>query len=90
MFRPEYLKPNMRLIFREGRCKGIGVISAVGLEENAPLDDTMVTAATTAETTATTTETATPTTTAGAGKGKATTTSTTTTPGAKKVGVKGR
>lgn len=33
MFRPEYLKPNMRLIFREGRCKGIGVISAVGLEE---------------------------------------------------------
>jgi hypothetical protein len=29
MFRPEFLKVGMRLIFREGRCKGIGVISAV-------------------------------------------------------------
>lgn len=33
MFRPEYLKVGMRMIFREGRCKGIGVISRVCVEE---------------------------------------------------------
>jgi len=27
MYHPEYLKPGMRLIFREGRCKGIGVVA---------------------------------------------------------------
>jgi len=33
MFRPEYLKVGMRMIFREGRCKGIGVISRICIEE---------------------------------------------------------
>jgi len=33
MFRPEYLKVGMRMIFREGRCKGIGVISKICLPE---------------------------------------------------------
>eukprot|EP01126_Amoeba_proteus_P043370 TRINITY_DN4757_c0_g2_i4.p1 TRINITY_DN4757_c0_g2~~TRINITY_DN4757_c0_g2_i4.p1 ORF type:complete len:413 (+),score=52.37 TRINITY_DN4757_c0_g2_i4:404-1642(+) len=33
MFRPEYIKPNTRLIFREGRCKGLGLISAVDLPD---------------------------------------------------------
>lgn len=35
MFRPEFLKVGMRLIFREGRCKGIGVISSVTV----PMDE---------------------------------------------------
>jgi GTPase len=82
MFRPEYLKPNMRLIFREGRCKGIGVISAVGLE-----DDTAASAtpeAATPSTTATTT-------TAAGGRGKKAATTTTTTPSNQaKKGTKGR
>lgn len=35
LYRPEYLKVGMRLIFREGRCKGIGIISDVG-EDKTP------------------------------------------------------
>lgn len=67
MFRPEYLKPNMRLIFREGRCKGIGVISAVGLEDE-------TTASTTTDPATTTTTTTTSTTAGGKGKKAASTT----------------
>lgn len=32
MFRPEFLKVGMRLIFREGKCKGIGIIAAVSYD----------------------------------------------------------
>jgi len=28
-YQPEYLKPGMRLIFRDGKCKGIGIVAAV-------------------------------------------------------------
>jgi GTPase len=28
-FQPEYLKPGMRLIFRDGKCKGIGIVASV-------------------------------------------------------------
>jgi len=37
-YRPEYLKPGIRIIFREGRCKGIGVISSVDCAQ-APADE---------------------------------------------------
>jgi len=30
MYRPEYVKPGMRMIFREGNCKGIGIVASVG------------------------------------------------------------
>lgn len=33
MYRPEYLKEGMRVIFREGRCKGIGIITKVNIGE---------------------------------------------------------
>lgn len=33
MYRPEYLKVGMRVIFREGRCKGMGIITKVALPE---------------------------------------------------------
>lgn len=33
MYRPEYLKEGMRIIFREGRCKGIGIVSKIGITE---------------------------------------------------------
>eukprot|EP01128_Nolandella_sp_AFSM9_P003507 TRINITY_DN150_c0_g1_i2.p1 TRINITY_DN150_c0_g1~~TRINITY_DN150_c0_g1_i2.p1 ORF type:complete len:604 (+),score=159.55 TRINITY_DN150_c0_g1_i2:40-1851(+) len=29
LYHPEYLKPGMRLIFREGACKGIGIVAKV-------------------------------------------------------------
>lgn len=29
MYRPEYLKPGTTILFREGRTKGLGVVSAV-------------------------------------------------------------
>jgi len=28
-YHPEYIKPGMRIIFREGSCKGIGILSSV-------------------------------------------------------------
>lgn len=34
MYRPEFLKEGMRVIFREGRCKGIGIISRVCIPES--------------------------------------------------------
>eukprot|EP01130_Rhizamoeba_saxonica_P017012 TRINITY_DN8036_c0_g1_i1.p1 TRINITY_DN8036_c0_g1~~TRINITY_DN8036_c0_g1_i1.p1 ORF type:complete len:557 (-),score=107.60 TRINITY_DN8036_c0_g1_i1:21-1661(-) len=34
LYRPEFIKVGMRLIFREGRCKGIGIISRINLEED--------------------------------------------------------
>ncbi len=30
MYRPEYLKPGTTILFREGRTKGLGVVSSVG------------------------------------------------------------
>lgn len=33
LYRPEYLKEGMRVIFREGRCKGLGVITRVAIPE---------------------------------------------------------
>lgn len=36
-YRPEYIKPGIRIIFREGRCKGIGVISSIDFQ-SAPTD----------------------------------------------------
>lgn len=29
MYRPEYLKPGTTILFREGRTKGLGVVSSV-------------------------------------------------------------
>lgn len=33
LYRPEFLKEGMRVIFREGRCKGLGVITRVAIPE---------------------------------------------------------
>lgn len=33
MYRPEFLKEGMRVIFREGRCKGIGILTRVAIPE---------------------------------------------------------
>jgi len=33
LYYPEYLKVGMRLIFREGRCKGIGIITSINPNE---------------------------------------------------------
>jgi len=33
LYHPEYLKVGMRLIFREGRCKGIGIITSINPTE---------------------------------------------------------
>lgn len=35
--RPEYLAPGDRLLFREGRTKGLGIIKAVGYDPAHPL-----------------------------------------------------
>lgn len=37
--RPEYLAPGDRLLFREGRTKGLGIVKAVGYDPNHPLMD---------------------------------------------------
>ena len=29
MYRPEYLKPGMTILFREGRTKGLGIVTGV-------------------------------------------------------------
>jgi GTPase len=36
-FQPEYLKPGMRLIFRDGKCKGIGIVASVSNDLGNPL-----------------------------------------------------
>lgn len=35
--RPEYLAPGDRLLFREGRTKGLGIVKAVGYDPSRPL-----------------------------------------------------
>lgn len=35
--RPEYLAPGDRLLFREGRTKGLGIVKSVGYDESKPL-----------------------------------------------------
>lgn len=35
--RPEYLAPGDRLIFREGRTKGLGIVKSVGYDPKQPL-----------------------------------------------------
>lgn len=37
MQRPEYLVPGDRLLFREGRTKGLGIVKSVGYDPNKPL-----------------------------------------------------
>ena len=36
--RPEYLAPGDRLLFREGRTKGLGIVKSVGYDFNKPLN----------------------------------------------------
>ena len=36
--RPEYLVVGERLLFREGRTKGLGIVKAVGYDERQPLN----------------------------------------------------
>jgi hypothetical protein len=35
--RPEYLAPGDRLLFREGRTKGLGIVKSVGYDPSQPL-----------------------------------------------------
>ena len=35
--RPEYLAPGDRLLFREGRTKGLGIVKSVGYDPEKPL-----------------------------------------------------
>src|ERR1700744_2753871 len=35
--RPEFLVPGDRLLFREGRTQGLGIVKAVGYDPNKPL-----------------------------------------------------
>lgn len=36
--RPEYLAPGDRLLFREGRTKGLGIVKSVGYDFSKPLN----------------------------------------------------
>jgi hypothetical protein len=36
--RPEYLAPGDRLLFREGRTKGLGIVKSVGYDPSKPLN----------------------------------------------------
>ena len=38
MQRPEYLAPGDRLLFREGRTKGLGIVKHVGYDPKKPLN----------------------------------------------------
>lgn len=38
--RPEYLAPGDRLLFREGRTKGLGIVKSVGYDPSRPLRQT--------------------------------------------------
>jgi len=60
LYRPEYLKIGMRLIFREGRCKGIGIISKVRDVEDDSVTEKPAVTSTTATTAPTTTSTPVP------------------------------
>lgn len=40
--RPEYLAPGDRLLFREGRTKGLGIVKSVGYDALKPLRPKMV------------------------------------------------
>jgi len=42
LFRPEYVKPKARLIFREGRTKCVGTLVAVYKDPSPPLNATVV------------------------------------------------
>ena len=44
--RPEYLAVGDRILFREGRTKGLGIVKAVGYDEAKPLNPNAETAAT--------------------------------------------
>jgi len=35
--RPEYLSPGDRILFREGRTKGLGIVKSVGYDPSKPL-----------------------------------------------------
>lgn len=35
--RPEYLRPGDRLLFREGRTKGLGIVKSIGYDASKPL-----------------------------------------------------
>lgn len=35
--RPEYLRPGDRLLFREGRTKGLGIVKSIGYDPSQPL-----------------------------------------------------
>lgn len=39
--RPEYLAPGDRLLFREGRTKGLGIVKSVGYDPSRPLAQTV-------------------------------------------------
>lgn len=41
--RPEYLAPGDRLLFREGRTKGLGIVKSVGYDPSKPLNSEAVT-----------------------------------------------
>ena len=36
--RPEYLAPGDRLLFREGKTKGLGIVKSVGYDKSRPLN----------------------------------------------------
>ena len=36
--RPEYLAPGDRLLFREGRTKGLGIVKSIGYDRTHPLN----------------------------------------------------
>jgi len=40
--RPEYLAPGDRLLFREGRTKGLGIVKSVGYDPTKPLSTGLV------------------------------------------------
>lgn len=40
--RPEYLAPGDRLLFREGRTKGLGIVKSVGYDPSKPLNPDLV------------------------------------------------
>lgn len=39
--RPEYIAPGDRLLFREGRTRGLGIVKSVGYDASHPLSSTL-------------------------------------------------
>jgi len=37
MYRPEYLKVGTTILFREGRTKGLGVVSSISIPQTGPI-----------------------------------------------------